>query len=128
MDLDIDKLSKYSQLKRRTRPDFINIHPIQAAGKLTEAAKKALVEFGDGYSVCDLCLEGKLQTIKNPPIQDFLEDVSTFMGMEIARPTAGSRMAMNIVFKVLANKGDTVILDGNAHYTTYLAAEDNNIN
>ncbi|NHI93009.1 MAG: O-phospho-L-seryl-tRNA:Cys-tRNA synthase [Candidatus Lokiarchaeota archaeon] len=121
----MENLEKYSQIKRRTRPDFINIHPIQAAGKLTEAAKKALIEFGDGYSVCDLCLEGKLQTIKNPPIKDFLDDLATFMGMETARPTAGSRMAMNIVFKVLAKPGDVVILDGNAHYTTYLAAEDN---
>ncbi len=128
MDLNNDKLSKYNQITRRTRPDFINIHPIQAAGKLTDAARKALIEFGDGYSVCDLCLEGKLQTIKNPPIKDFLEDIAVFMGMEIARPTAGSRMAMNVVFKVLANQGDTVILDGNAHYTTYLAAEDNKIN
>ena len=81
-----------------------------------------------GKPFCDLCLEGKLQTIKNPPIKDFLEDIATFMGMEVARPTAGSRMAMNVVFKVLANSGDTVILDGNAHYTTYLAAEDNNVN
>ena len=125
--MEIEKLDKYRQIKRRTRPDFINIHPIQAAGALTEDAKKALIEFGDGYSVCDLCLEGKLQTIKKPPIKDFLEDMAVFMGMEIARPTAGSRMAMNVVFKVLAKPGDVVILDGNAHYTTYLAAEDNNV-
>ena len=118
MTLDLNKINKYTRMKRFTRPDFINIHPIQAAGKLTEAAKQTLIEFGDGYSICDLCLEGKMQTIKNPPIKDFLEDISTFMGMEIARPTAGSRMAMNITFKILANIGDTVVIDGNAHYTT----------
>ncbi|MHA1383533.1 MAG: O-phospho-L-seryl-tRNA:Cys-tRNA synthase [Candidatus Helarchaeota archaeon] len=127
MSIDPKRLQKYINMKRRTQKDFINIHPIQAAGKLTEAAQRALIEFGDGYSICDMCLEGKLQTINKPPIDDFLKDMAIFMGVDEVRPTAGSRMAMNIVFKVVADPGDYVVIDSLAHYTTYLAAEDNRV-
>ena len=114
MELNMNKLNKYTQMKRRTRPEFINIHPIQAAGKLTAAAKKALIEFGDGYSVCDLCLEGKIQTIKNPPIKDFLEDIATFMGMEVARPTAGSRIFKPLILSI------TIFLSESSRVSTWL--------
>jgi Sep-tRNA:Cys-tRNA synthetase len=127
LTIDPKRLQKYQNVVRRTQKDFINIHPIQAAGKLTPAAQKALVEFGDGYSICDFCLEGKLQTITKPPVAEFLEDMATFMGVDVVRPTAGSRMAMNVVFKVLASPGDFVVIDGLAHYTTYLAAEDTKV-
>ncbi|MHA1379676.1 MAG: O-phospho-L-seryl-tRNA:Cys-tRNA synthase [Candidatus Helarchaeota archaeon] len=127
MTIDPKRLQKYSSITRKTQKDFINIHPIQAAGKLTPAARKALIEFGDGYSICDMCLEGKLQTINKPPIADFLKDMATFMGVDAVRPTAGSRMAMNIIFKVVADPGDIVVIDSLAHYTTYLAAEDNKV-
>ncbi|NVM00971.1 MAG: O-phospho-L-seryl-tRNA:Cys-tRNA synthase [Candidatus Helarchaeota archaeon] len=125
--MDPKRLQKYSNVTRTTRKDFINIHPIQAAGKLTPEAKKALEEFGDGYSICDMCLEGRLDMINKPPIHEFLEDMAIFLGMDDVRPTAGSRMAMNIIFKVIANPGDIVVIDSLAHYTTYLAAEDNKV-
>ena len=46
-------MTKETALKR-THHDFINLMPLQTGGILTDAAKEALVEFGDGYSVCDL--------------------------------------------------------------------------
>ena len=33
----------------------INIDPIQAGGRLTGDAMKAVIAYGDGYSVCDNC-------------------------------------------------------------------------
>ncbi|HTY51916.1 MAG TPA: O-phospho-L-seryl-tRNA:Cys-tRNA synthase, partial [Methanomicrobiales archaeon] len=33
----------------------INIDPIQAGGRLTADAMKAIIAWGDGYSVCDNC-------------------------------------------------------------------------
>lgn len=127
MTIDPKRLQKYANITRATKKDFINIHPIQVAGKLTPEAQKALVEFGDGYSICDFCLEGRLDRIEQPPIFDFLKDMAIFMGMDVVRPTAGSRMAMNIIFKVVAHPGDIVVIDSLSHYTTYLAAEDNNV-
>jgi len=67
--------SKYidDKLELRTREEsFINIGPIQAAGRLTPEARKAIISYGDGYSVCDQCLAPfRLDHIKKPPISDF---------------------------------------------------------
>ena len=43
-------------LEVRSREEqYINIHPIQAAGRLTTEARKAIISYGDGYSTCDAC-------------------------------------------------------------------------
>ena len=41
---------------QRLHKGLINLMPLQTGGILTDAAREALVEFGDGYSVCDFCL------------------------------------------------------------------------
>ncbi|HJJ36623.1 MAG TPA: O-phospho-L-seryl-tRNA:Cys-tRNA synthase, partial [Methanocorpusculum sp.] len=33
----------------------INLDPIQVGGRLTPEAMKAIIAWGDGYSVCDNC-------------------------------------------------------------------------
>ena len=48
-------------LKRETK-DFINIDPLQTGGKLTDDAKRMLLEWGDGYSICDFC-QGNLHNL-----------------------------------------------------------------
>ncbi|MEO2240566.1 MAG: O-phospho-L-seryl-tRNA:Cys-tRNA synthase, partial [Euryarchaeota archaeon] len=48
-------LDRYRRLVRDTERRYINVNPIQRGGVLTPEAKKALIEFGDGYSVCDFC-------------------------------------------------------------------------
>ncbi|MCX6690958.1 MAG: O-phospho-L-seryl-tRNA:Cys-tRNA synthase, partial [Methanoregula sp.] len=40
---------------RSREEQYINIHPIQAAGRLTTEARKAIISYGDGYSTCDAC-------------------------------------------------------------------------
>ncbi|GAH82169.1 unnamed protein product, partial [marine sediment metagenome] len=35
---------------RRPHKNFINLMPLQTGGILTDTAKEALIEFGDGYS------------------------------------------------------------------------------
>ncbi len=62
MKLDDSSLQKFGFIKRETLGS-INIDPLQTGGRLTEAAKQALVEWGDGYSVCDFC-GGVLDQIK----------------------------------------------------------------
>ena len=53
----------------------INIQPIQAAGRLTPEARKALTVWGDGYSVCDACRKPfRLDKICKPPIATFHEE------------------------------------------------------
>ncbi|MEM0332818.1 MAG: O-phospho-L-seryl-tRNA:Cys-tRNA synthase [Archaeoglobaceae archaeon] len=103
--------------------NFINVDPLQTGGKLTEEAKKALVEWGDGYSVCDYC-SGRLDEIKNPPIYDFVHsELPEFIGCDVARITTGAREAKYIVMNSLAKKDAYVVLDANAHYSSYIAAE-----
>jgi Sep-tRNA:Cys-tRNA synthetase len=115
-------MAKNIELKR-SHKDFINIMPLQTGGILTEAAKEALVEFGDGYSVCDFC-NGELCRITNPPIADFVsKSLPEFLGSDIATITYGARDAKYMVMHSLLKPGDTIIVDGNRHYSTIVAAE-----
>ncbi|MEA3442794.1 MAG: O-phospho-L-seryl-tRNA:Cys-tRNA synthase [Chloroflexota bacterium] len=115
----LEKLSKLHRLHK----GLINIMPLQTGGLLTQAAREALIEFGDGYSVCDFCL-GSLSNITNPPIQEFVHELlPPFLGSEVATITHGAREGIFMVMHSLAQPGDSIIVDGNRHYTTIVAAE-----
>ena len=115
-------LDKYSPNNlRRPSSGMINVHPIQRGGILTEEARQVLLEWADGYSVCDLCLEGRVDLVKNPPIEEFKKDVAEFLYMDEVRFTAGARHAKFVIMSAFRNK--TVVVDSLAHYTSYIAAE-----
>jgi len=115
-------MAKHPTLKRSTL-GMINIDPLQRGGILTPEAREALVEWGDGYSICDFC-PGKLEDIKKPPIHDFVyHDLPEFLGTDHARVTNGAREGIFAVMHALSKKGGSVVLDGNAHYTSLVAAE-----
>jgi Sep-tRNA:Cys-tRNA synthetase len=117
----LDNLAKFTNLKRDISE--INIDPLQRGGILTPEARAALVEWGDGYSVCDFC-GGMLDRIKNPPIEEFVHGVlPEFLGTDEVRITHGAREGKYAAMHALCEKGDYVVMDGNAHYTTVLAAE-----
>jgi Sep-tRNA:Cys-tRNA synthetase len=122
MALDDSSLQKFGFIKRETLGS-INIDPLQTGGLLTDAAKKALVEWGDGYSVCDFC-GGVLDLIKKPPIYDFVHQaLPEFLGCDEARVTNGARESKFAVMHSLGKPGDWIVLDGLAHYSSYVAAE-----
>ena len=107
----------------REHKGLINIMPLQTGGLLTEAAKEALIEFGDGYSVCDFCL-GRLSDIAKPPAKEFVHDLlPQFLGSDVATVVHGAREAIFTVIHSLAQPGDTIVVDSNRHYTTVVAAE-----
>ena len=115
-------LQKLSNLQRQHQ-GLINLMPLQTGGILTEAARQVLLEFGDGYSVCDFC-QGSLYNVTNPPIRDFVQELlPEFLGCEVATVTHGAREAKFMVMHSLANPGDSIIVDANRHYTTIVAAE-----
>ncbi len=115
-------LQKLGELHRKHK-DIITLMPLQTGGLLTEAAKKALIEFGDGYSVCDFCT-GNLSNIANPPIREFVHELlPEFLGCEVAAVTHGAREAKFMIMHSLARLGDSIIVDGNRHYTTIVAAQ-----
>ena len=108
---------------RRETLGMINVDPLQTGGRLTEAARAALVEWGDGYSVCDFCA-GRLDEITKPPIRKLVhEDLPSFVGMDEVRVTNGAREGMFTVIHSLTRPGDTILVDENAHYSTFVAAE-----
>ena len=119
-------LNRYSPNNlKRTSKGLINIHPIQRGGILTDEARKVLLEWADGYSVCDVCLEGRVDLLKNPPVNELKQDIAEFLGMDTARFTAGARHAK---FAVMAGfHQGTIVLDSLAHYTSYTAAELNDM-
>ncbi|MBZ3935762.1 O-phospho-L-seryl-tRNA:Cys-tRNA synthase [Methanimicrococcus blatticola] len=113
-------------IKRDTR-DFINIDPLQTAGLLTDAARDALIEWGDGYSVCDYC-NGALDLVKKPPIQEFVyKALPEFLGTDTARVMNGARESkfavMHSLASTAADKNNYVVMDAWAHYSSKVAAE-----
>ncbi|MEM3012397.1 MAG: aminotransferase class V-fold PLP-dependent enzyme, partial [Candidatus Hadarchaeales archaeon] len=125
-ELTPGRLSRYRELEREFgREGIINLNPIQRGGILTPEARRALLAFGDGYSVCDWCppKTPRLDQIKRPPVADFLEDLAEFLHLEVARVVTRCREGKFIAFSSLASPGDCVVVDSLAHYSTYLAAE-----
>ncbi|MDH4269038.1 MAG: O-phospho-L-seryl-tRNA:Cys-tRNA synthase [Dehalococcoidia bacterium] len=123
MEQKSSKLLEKLRGLRREHKGLINLMPLQTGGMLTDAAREALAEFGDGYSVCDFC-EGSLCNVTNPPIRDFVQELlPQFLGCEVATITHGAREAKFMVMHSLAKPGDSILVDGNRHYTTVVAAE-----
>jgi Sep-tRNA:Cys-tRNA synthetase len=77
-------------LTRNTERDNLNLNPLQRGGVLSVEARKALVEYADGYSVCDYCA-GRLDEIPNPSITGFLQDLAEFINIDEVRTTHGAR-------------------------------------
>jgi Sep-tRNA:Cys-tRNA synthetase len=110
---------------RREPKDFINIDPLQTGGKLTDSAREALIEWGDGYSVCDYC-SGTLDRIKKPPIYSFVhETLPEFLGCDVARITNGAREGKFAIMHAFSEcDGEkSIVMDENAHYSSYVSAE-----
>lgn len=109
---------------RSREENFISIQPIQAAGRLTVEARKALISYGDGYSTCDACRKPfRLDKISKPGIAQFHEDLAKFVNMDQARVVPGARRGFQAVTGTLVGKGDSVIVSALAHYTEFLAVE-----
>ncbi len=109
---------------RQIDENTINIDPIQVGGRLTADAMKAVIAYGDGYSVCDNCRKPfRLDYIKKPPIADFHADLASWLDMDVCRLVPGARRGFQAVCQGLVGKGDPVILTALSHYTEFLAVE-----
>nr|MDO8110024.1 O-phospho-L-seryl-tRNA:Cys-tRNA synthase [Candidatus Sigynarchaeota archaeon] len=65
MDITKDELKKFQGLLRDNTPDqYINLQPIQRGGVLPPESRKTLLSYGDGYSMCDFCLSGRIDEIE----------------------------------------------------------------
>ncbi|RLF11271.1 MAG: O-phospho-L-seryl-tRNA:Cys-tRNA synthase, partial [Thermoprotei archaeon] len=96
MVLSKDRLRRYLNVKREYSEDkYINVNPIQRGGVLSKEARLALLEWGDGYSICDFCppQTPRLDKITRPPIRDFYQDLAEFLGMDEARVVTRCREA-----------------------------------
>ena len=103
----------------------INIDPIQAGGRLTADAMKAIIAYGDGYSVCDNCRKpNRLDYISKPPIAEFHREVAAWLGMDAVRTVPGARRGFQAVARTYISKGDPVLLTSLSHYTEFLAVEE----
>jgi Sep-tRNA:Cys-tRNA synthetase len=110
---------------RSREEQSINIHPIQAAGRLTTEARKALISYGDGYSTCDFCRKPfRLDKITKPGIMDFHGELAKWLNMDEARVVPGARRGFQAVASTLVGPGDPVIVSALAHYTEFLAVEE----
>lgn len=102
----------------------INIDPIQVGGRLTPEAMKAIIAYGDGYSICDNCRKPfRLDYIKTPPVDVFMRDLAAFLHMDVARVVPGARRGFQAVADTYVEKGDPVLITALSHYTEVLAIE-----
>lgn len=116
------KLDKFVGLCRESKK-FINLNPLQRGGYLSEEARRIAPDWIDGYSVCDFC-GGCLDRIKKPPIEEFVHRVlPEFLECDVARLTNGAREGKFAIMHSVCKEGDTILMDGNAHYSSYVAAE-----
>ena len=113
-------------LNRSIEREYLNLNPLQRGGVLPAAAREALYDFGDGYSICDYCA-GRLDEISKPSISGFLDDLAKFINVDAVRTVHGAREGKFAIMHALCDAGDTIVLDGNAHYTSHLAAERNHL-
>lgn len=103
---------------------YINLDPIQAGGRLTTDAMKAVLAYGDGYSVCDHCTKPfRLDHISKPPLAEFHRDLADFLRMDTARLVPGARRGFQAVADVMVTSGDPVMLTAYSHYTEFLSVE-----
>ncbi|MGA2162038.1 MAG: O-phospho-L-seryl-tRNA:Cys-tRNA synthase [Methanoregula sp.] len=110
---------------RQVNELFINIDPIQAGGRLTGDAIKAVIAYGDGYSVCDNCRKpNRLDCISKPPIAEFHREVAAWLNMDTARMMPGARRGFQAVTHTYVQKGDPVLVTSLSHYTEFLAVEE----
>lgn len=107
---------------RDAERENLNLNPLQRGGILPKESREALYDFGDGYSVCDYCA-GRLDEIAKPSISVFLQDLAKFLHVDDVRTTHGARESKFAVMRGMCEPGDVIVVDGNAHYTTHLAAE-----
>ncbi len=112
-------------LKTRAREElYINLNPIQAAGRLTPEAMKAIISYGDGYSTCDWCQKPfRLDKIEKPPIMEFHSELPDFLGMDEVRVFPGARRCFQAVVSTVVDKNDIVLVSSISHYTEFLAVE-----
>jgi Sep-tRNA:Cys-tRNA synthetase len=104
----------------------INIDPIQAGGRLTPEAMKAVIAYGDGYSVCDQCRKPfRLDQIRTPPVDVFHRELAAFVNMDVARVVPGARRGFQAVADTYVQKGDPVLITALSHYTEVLSIEAN---
>lgn len=109
---------------RSREEEYVNIQPIQAAGRLTPEARKALIAYGDGYSTCDSCRKPfRLDKISKPPIADFHQELAAFINMDTARVVPGARRGFQAVTSSIVKPDNPVIVSSLAHYTEFLAVE-----
>lgn len=107
---------------REREEDYINVNPLQAGGRTYPETRIAIDSYVDGYSVCDWCT-GALCKMEKPPVREFLVEVSEFLNMHETMLTNGCREAKYAVLHSITEPGNAVVVDGNKHYTTYVACE-----
>ena len=123
MNSTIQELQQRYANLTRTYNQGIIVNPLQTGGRLTDAAKAAMQQFGDGYSVCDHC-KGRLEGISNPPIDTFVEkDLPQFIGADAVKLTHGAREGKYLVFHAITKPGDVVVVDRNRHYSSDAAIQ-----
>ncbi len=110
---------------QREKEGVINLNPLQRGGLIPEEVYRTVCERGwlHGYSVCDHC-KGCLDKIEKPRVKTFIhEDLPSFIGADEARVTHGAREGKFLVMHAVCKPGDTIVVDGNAHYSSIVAAE-----
>jgi len=122
LEFSAQELSKFMEMHRNIA-EYINLNPIQRGGILPDSVKEIVLEWVDGYSICDHC-EGVLSEIKDPPIETFIAEIlPKFLEIDEVRLTNGAREGIFAILHSVCKPGNSIIIDKNSHYSVFLAAE-----
>ena len=111
---------------RQVNESFINIDPIQAGGRLTADAMKAVIAYRRWIFCLRITAVNPIVSITsaNPRLPGFHRDVAAWLNMDAVRTVPGARRGFQAVAHTYVSKGDPVLLTSLSHYTEFLAIEE----
>jgi Sep-tRNA:Cys-tRNA synthetase len=107
---------------RNTPEDYINLNPLQAGGRTVAETRLAVNSYADGYAGYDQ-YSGPFFQIPKKETEQLIDKLKIFLGADGIFFTHGVREAKYLLMQSILENNDSIIVDGNAHFSTVLAAE-----
>lgn len=107
---------------RDIQEDYINLNPLQAGGRSVAETRSIMTSYSDGYASYDM-YSGSFSQFFKKETALLYEQLNEFLGTDKFYFTHGVREAKTLLFRSILKAGDLILIDGNAHFSTGMAAE-----
>ncbi len=107
---------------RNTPEDYINLNPLQAGGRTVAETRLIVSSYADGYAGYDQ-YSGQFFQVPKRETAQLIDKLSQFLGADGIFFAHGVREAKYLLMQSILKSGDSIVIDGNVHFSTVLAAE-----